>query len=254
MNRSPELQAALDAAAAAADIVRSFYQHNLHVRIKADKSPVTEADVQCELAIKTIIESRFSGHGFFGEETGSHHKDAEQVWIVDPIDGTKAFVREYPMFSTQIGMMRLGEFVVGVSSAPLYGELAFAERGGGAFLNGKPIKVSAVDTLEAATVSVGNMKSLATGPQWVNYGKMIAGLARIRGYGDFLHYHLLASGKIDAVIETDIIIFDVAACVAIVQEAGGKCTQLDGKPLTLESTTILATNGLMHEPVLMALG
>jgi len=98
------------------------------------------------------------------------------------------------------------------------------------------------------------MKSLATGPQWTRYGAMIAGLSRIRGYGDFLHYHLLASGKIDAVIESDINILDIAACVAIVNEAGGRFTELNGAPITLKSTTVLATNGAMHGPVIAALG
>ncbi|HXP67164.1 MAG TPA: inositol monophosphatase family protein [Steroidobacteraceae bacterium] len=253
MSHSPELKAALDAAEKAAEIARSLYQRNIEIRIKADKSPVTEADVRCELAIREILEARFPAHGFYGEETGLHRKDAESLWIVDPIDGTKAFVREYPMFSTQIALMRAGEFVLGVSSAPIYGEVAYAERGRGAFLNGKPIAASDVAAIESAHISCGNMKSLATGPQWQRYGEMIAQANRIRGYGDFLHYHLLASGKIDAVIETDIIILDIAACVAIVNEAGGRCTQLDGAPITLKSTTILATNGAMHAPVLAAL-
>ena len=253
MSHSPELKAALDAAEKAAEIARSLYQRNIEIRIKADKSPVTEADVRCELAIREILEARFPAHGFYGEETGLHRKDAESLWIVDPIDGTKAFVREYPMFSTQIALMRAGEFVLGVSSAPIYGEIAYAERGRGAFLNGKPIAASDVAAIESAHISCGNMKSLATGPQWQRYGEMIAQANRIRGYGDFLHYHLLASGKIDAVIETDIIILDIAACVAIVNEAGGRCTQLDGAPITLKSTTILATNGAMHAPVLAAL-
>ena len=150
--------------------------------------------------------------------------------------------------------MRNGELVLGVSSAPIYGEVAYAERGRGASLNAKPVSVSTISTIEAAALSSGNMKSLATGPQWARYGAMIARASRIRGYGDFLHYHLLAAGKIDAVIETDINILDIAACVAIVNEAGGRCTELNGAPITLKSTSILATNGHMHGPVLEALG
>jgi histidinol-phosphatase len=247
------LQAALDAAEQAAEIARSLYQRNLDVRIKADKSPVTEADVRCEMAIREILEARFPAFGFYGEETGARNQNAECLWLVDPIDGTKAFVREYPMFSTQIALMRRGEIVLGVSSAPVYGELAYAERGSGAYLNGKPMSVSAISTLESAALSSGNLKSLATGPQWPRYGELVARVNRIRGYGDFLHYHLLAGGKIDAVIETDVNILDIAACVAIVTEAGGRFTELDGAPITLRSTTVLATNGRLHEPVLSAL-
>jgi histidinol-phosphatase len=254
MNHSPELQAALDAAEQASAIALSLYQRNIEVCIKADKSPVTEADVRCEIAIRDIIESRFPPHGFYGEETGSRHQDAEYLWLVDPIDGTKAFVREYAMFSTQIALMRNGELLLGVSSAPVYGELAYAERGRGAFLNGKPVTVSQVSSIESAAISSGNMRSLATGPQWARYGAMIAQAGRIRGYGDFLHYHLLAAGKIDAVIETDVNILDIAACAAIVIEAGGRFTELGGGPITLQSTTVLASNGPMHAPVLAALG
>jgi histidinol-phosphatase len=254
MKHSAELQAALDAAEQAATIARSLYQRNVAVRIKADKSPVTEADVRCEAAIREIIQSRFPSHGFYGEESQPQSLDAESVWLVDPIDGTKAFVREYAMFSTQIALMRNGEMVLGVSSAPVYGELAYAERGKGAFLNGKPVTVSQVATVEAAFVSTGNMKSLATGRQWARYGELISQVSRIRGYGDFLHYHLLAAGKIDVVIETDINILDIAACVAIVTEAGGRFTDLGGAPITLKSTSVLASNGHMHAPVLAALG
>jgi histidinol-phosphatase len=253
VNPSPELKAALDAAEQAAGIARTLFQRNIEVRIKADKSPVTEADVRCEIAIREILEARFPAHGFFGEETGSRDADAESLWLVDPIDGTKAFVREYPMFSTQIALMRRGEIVLGVSSAPVYGELSFAERGCGAYLNGKPIAVSQVATLEAAALSSGNMKSLASGGQWARYGALVARVGRIRGYGDFLHYHLLAGGKIDAVIETDVNILDIAACAAIVSEAGGRFTDLNGAPLTLQSTSVLATNGRLHAPVLAAL-
>jgi histidinol-phosphatase len=254
MNPSPELQAALDAAERAAVIARSLFQHNIEVRIKADKSPVTEADLRCEIAIREILEARFPSYGFFGEETGSRDENAESLWLVDPIDGTKAFVREYPMFSTQIALMRRGEIVLGVSSAPVYGELCVSERGRGAYLNGKAAGVSRIDTIESAALSAGNLKSLASGAQWARYGALVARVNRIRGYGDFLHYHLLASGKIDAVIESDVGILDIAACAAIVNEAGGRFTDLSGAPITLESTSVLATNGRLHAPLLAALG
>jgi histidinol-phosphatase len=230
-----------------------LFQRNIEVRIKADQTPVTECDIRCEIAIREILETRFPSYGFFGEETGSRDQRAENLWLVDPIDGTKAFVRGYPLFSTQIALMRRGEIVLGVSSAPVYGELSFAERGCGAYLNGKPVRVSQVATLESAALSSGNMKTLAIGVQWARYGALVAQVGRIRGYGDFLHYHLLASGKIDAVIETDVNILDIAACVAIVNEAGGRFTELNGAPITLDSISVLATNGHMHAPILAVL-
>ncbi len=254
MVHSPFLQAALDGAAAAADVIRRCYQRNLEVQTKADKSPVTAADVQSEQAIRAVLQERFPDHGFYGEETGSIGRDRDYVWLVDPIDGTKAFVREYPMFSTQIALMHRGELVVGVSSAPVFGELAWAERGGGAWLNGTRLGVSGVATVDEAALSAGNLRTLASGPRWTAYGRLVARVNRIRGYGDFLHYHLLAAGKIDAVIESDVNILDIAALVVIVREAGGRFTSLEGGPVGLGTTTVLATNGHLHEAVLDALG
>ena len=253
MSHSPFLATALEAARAAADVVRRYYQSNLAVTIKADKTPVTEADVETEKVIRAILAARFPEHGFFGEETGQSALDAEYLWLVDPIDGTKAFVREYPMFSTQIALMHRGRLVVGVSSAPAFGELAYGEIGAGAWLGDAPIRVSEVDTIEGAALSTGNLKTLATGPRWPAFGRLVGRLNRIRGYGDFLHYHLLAAGKIDAVVESDVNILDIAACAVIVEAAGGRFTDLEGRPLTLASTSVLATNGRLHDAVLAAI-
>jgi histidinol-phosphatase len=253
MSHSVFLATALEAARAAADVVRHYYQSNVAVTIKADKTPVTEADVEAEKVIRSILTSRFPEHGFYGEETGRSAPDAEYLWLVDPIDGTKAFVREYPMFSTQIALMHRGRLVLGVSSAPAYGELAHAEIGAGAWLGDRPVRVSDVATLEQAALSTGNLKSFATGPRWGAFGRLVGRLNRIRGYGDFLHYHLLAAGKIDAVLESDVNILDVAACAVIVEAAGGRITDLDGGPLTLASTSVLATNGRLHDAVLEAI-
>lgn len=246
---SPELQAALEAAEAACVVVRELYRRNLAVTTKADRSPVTEADVRAEQAIRAVLSRRFPTHGFFGEETGRHGMDAESVWLVDPIDGTKSFVRECPFFSTQIALLRGGRLVLGVSAAPAYGELAWAERGGGAWLDGRRIAVSAVASLESAILSTGNLKTLAAGPGWARFGRLVTAVDRLRGYGDFVHYHLLARGALDAVVESDVNILDIAALSVIVEEAGGRFTDLEGAPVTLDTTTVLATNGPLHEEI-----
>lgn len=247
---SPFLTTALDAARAAAEVIRRYYQRNLEVTIKADKSPVTQADVETEKVIRGIIGERFPSHGFYGEETGQSAMDAEYLWLVDPIDGTKAFVREYPFFSTQIALMHRGRLILGVSSAPVYGELAWAEAGKGAWLNDRPIKVSDVDSIETGAISASNLKTLASGDRWGRFGQLVARAHRIRGYGDFLHYHLLAAGKIDVVIESDVNILDIAALSVIVEAAGGKFTDLQGGALTLDTTSVLASNGKLHTTVL----
>lgn len=250
---SAELQAALEAAEAATQVVRELYRKNLAVTVKADRSPVTEADVRAEEAIRGVLERHFPGYGFYGEETGRHAMDAESLWLVDPIDGTKSFVRDTPFFSTQIALWRGGRIVLGVSAAPAYGELAWAERGQGAFLDGRRIGVSAVATLDRAILSTGNLKTLAAGPGWSRFGRLVGEVDRLRGYGDFVHYHLLARGALDAVLESDVNILDIAALSVIVEEAGGRFTDLDGAPLTLDTTTVLATNGPLHEAVLARL-
>lgn len=251
---SARLAAALEAAEAAARVIRALYQRNLAVEVKADKSPVTQADVESERVIRAVLAARFPDDGFFGEETGSDRRDADYLWLVDPIDGTKAFVREYPMFSTQIALLHRGRLVLGVSSAPLYGELAWAERGQGAWLNGQRLRVSSIASLEEAALSAGNLKTLARSPRWSAYGALVAQVGRIRGYGDFLHYHLLAGGKLDAVVESDVNILDIAALVTIVEEAGGRFTDLSGREVGLDTTTVLATNGLLHATVHEAIG
>ena len=250
---SPELQAALEAARAAAEVIRGYYQHNLEVRTKADQTPVTEADVRAEQTIRTLLTERFPDYGFYGEETGQHDLGAESVWLVDPIDGTKSFVRQCPFFSTQIALLRAGQLVLGVSSAPAYGEIAWAERGGGAYLNDRPIRVSQTAELAASIVSTGNLKTLARSAQWARLGALIGQVNRIRGYGDFVHYHLLARGALEVVIESDVNILDIAALVVIVREAGGTFTDLAGGEITLETTSVLASNGRLHAPVLAAL-
>jgi histidinol-phosphatase len=250
---SKELTAALAAARAAAAVIRSFYGRQPAVRIKPDASPVTEADVRAEEVIRSLLSERFPAYGFYGEETGRHSMDAESLWLVDPIDGTKSFVRETPYFSTQIALMRAGELVLGVSCAPASDELAWAESGAGAFLNERPIRVSGVSDLRDAFVSTGNLKSVARSPVWGRLGELIQHIDRIRGYGDFVHYHLLARGALDVVIESDVNILDIAALTVLVREAGGTFTDLAGEPVGLATTSVLATNGALHAPLLAAL-
>ena len=250
---SKELEAALAAARGASEVIRAYYQKSPGVRLKADHSPVTEADVRAEEVIRAVLGERFPGYGFYGEETGQHAMGAECVWLVDPIDGTKAFVREIPFFSTQIALMRQGRLVLGVSSAPAWGELAWAEEGGGAWLNDHPIRVSTVGALAAAALSSGNLRSLAASPRWQRFGELIAAAGYSRGYGDFVHYHLLARGALEVVIESNVNILDIAALAVIVREAGGTCSDLEGNPIGLATTSVLATNGVLHGEVLRIL-
>ncbi|HEY7963613.1 MAG TPA: inositol monophosphatase family protein [Steroidobacteraceae bacterium] len=250
---SKELTAALEAAQAAAAVIRGFYRQGVAVRLKADASPVTQADEAAEEAIRARLARDFPGYGFYGEESGRHAMGAESVWLVDPLDGTKSFVRDTPYFSTQIALMRAGQLVLGVSCAPLCDELAWAEAGGGAFLNGARAQVSGVTELGRAIVSTGNLTSLARSARWARLGELIPRLGRIRGYGDFVHYHLLARGALEVVIESDVGILDIAALTVIVREAGGTFTDLDNAAVGMHTTSVLASNAHLHNAVHAAL-
>ena len=257
MNKNTQsefLEVALEAARAAAEISRGYYKGNFTVTIKTDQTPVTQADVECEQAIREIILERFPGHGFFGEETGTSQRDAEYLWLVDPIDGTKSFVRQYPFFSTQIALLQAGEIILGVSSGTMLDELAWAERGCGAWLNDEPLQVSDIANPDRAAVSTGNLRTLARSADWHQLGTIIGQADRTRGYGDFYHYHLLAAGKIEAVIESDVNILDIAALSVIVREAGGIFTDLEGNPPGLATRSVLASNAALHSYYLETLG
>ena len=243
---SEHLHVALEAARAAGEISCKYYAGSFSVEIKADMTPVTQADVECEAAIRETILGRFPDHGIYGEEMGRTRGDAEYLWLVDPIDGTKGFVRQYPFFSTQIALMHNGQIVLGVSNAPVMKQLAWAEKGIGAFLQGERLGVSSIDDPGRAAVSTGNLKSLAKSDGWEKLGEVVAGADRIRGYGDFYHYHLLAAGKIEAVIESDVNILDVAALSVLVTEAGGVFTDLNGDPPGLGTRSVLAANPALH--------
>ncbi len=250
---SEYLQVALRAAEEAAKISRHYYAGNFTVTTKADLTPVTQADVECEQAIRRILLEQFPEHGFYGEETGRTQEDADYLWLVDPIDGTKGFVRQYPFFSTQIALLHNEQIIVGVSCGTMMDELAWAEKGQGAFLNGKRLAVSNIEDPDRAAVSVGNLKSLAASPGWASLGNIVERADRIRGYGDFYHYHLLAAGKIEAVIESDVNILDIAALSIIVSEAGGVFTDLNGAAISLQTRSVLAANPALHATYLSTL-
>ncbi|MDX1571616.1 MAG: inositol monophosphatase family protein [Xanthomonadales bacterium] len=247
------LVAAKQAAEAAAAVLMRHYGTDLDVRTKGDGSPVTEADEAAEKLIREQLAGQFPRHGFYGEEGGAEGLDREVVWLVDPLDGTKSFVRRTGFFSTQIAAMVRGELAVGVSAAPAFRETAWASSESPANLNGRPVVVREVTTLEHASISTGNIGSLARSDRWPALGRILGRAERTRGYGDFCHYHMLAAGKVDAVIESDVNILDIAALTVIVRAAGGLVTDLEGNPIGLETTSVLAASPALHALLLETL-
>lgn len=249
------LDVARSAARAAADRILPHYrQAGLDVEYKADDSPVTQADRDAERAIRNRIGAAFPDHAIWGEEFGGEPAVHGWQWLVDPLDGTKSFVRGSPVFSTQIALWDEGVPMLGVSNVPATGECAWAIRGGGAFIDGQRVHCRRVERIEEAAISTGNLKSLARSDGWSALAGIVARAWRIRGYGDYLHYHLLARGCVDAVIESDVHVLDIAALCLIVEEAGGVFTDLSGAPVQPGTTSVLAASTLaLHQHLLDAL-
>ena len=240
------LAVALQAAKSARDLILSYYNGEFDIEIKSDQTPVTIADRQAEQVIRKTINDAFPEHGIFGEEYGAESKNTEYLWLVDPIDGTKSFVKRYGMFSTQIALMHRGELILGVSCAPAMDELFWATRGGGAFNTEGPLHISQVNSIKQASISTGNIQSLAADERWVALGRILAQTNRTRGYGDYYHYHRLAAGQLDAVIESDVNILDIAALYVIVTEAGGLFSDLDGRKPDLNTRSVLAATPALY--------
>jgi histidinol-phosphatase len=231
------------AAKSAEQIIKHYYKCSPETNIKADLTPVTQADVECEQVIKQVLAAQFPDFGFFGEETGKSNTDSDFVWLVDPIDGTKSFVREYHFFSTQIALMYKGEIIMGLSHAPMFNETAWAAIGLGAFIDDVKIQVSEYTQPQDSCYSTGNLRTFTHDKkQWEKLRQVMSLCHKTRGYGDFYHYHLLAAGKLELIIESDVNILDIAALSILVKEAGGLMTDLTGKEITLDTTTILAGN------------
>lgn len=247
---NPYVETALEAARAARELILARYHGDFEVEIKDDQTPVTVADREAEQAIREVLGRAFPDHGIYGEEYGNDQPEAEYLWLVDPIDGTKSFVRGTSMYSTQIALMHAGRIVAAVSCAPAMDELAWAARGEGAWLGGRRLAVSDVTELADAHVSAGNLVTLAGSPRWNVLRGIVIGCNRFRGYGDYYHYHRLAAGQLDAVIESDVNVLDIAALSLLVEEAGGVFTDLEGDPVRLETTSVLAAPPALHAMLL----
>lgn len=245
---SDELRVAIEAAKIGAGRALKYFGKKPHINIKSDNSPVTIADKETEKAIKNHILKSFPKANFVGEESGGDlYKD--EYWIIDPIDGTKNFIRELPLWGILIAHCKNGAITLGVSNIPLLNELIYAEKGKGAFLNDKKIKVSSVSSLKNAFLSYGNLRNLNAKSLTELDSMCLSG----RGIGDAYSYHLVASGRIEIMVENKIQLWDVASFKVIVEEAGGKLSTYGGKEWTVLDRSSVATNGILHEEVIKIL-
>ena len=245
------LDAAVEAARAAGEIALKYFRGGVEVTLKADATPVTQADREAERAIVEILGRAFPEYGVLGEEFGgSGPKDVR--WIVDPIDGTKNFIRGIPLWATLIALEERGEVTVGVVHNPARGDLYTARRGGGAWLNGERVRVSDVATLDRAFFVHAGLRLLRAAGCWDGFVRLVDATDRQRGFGDYVGYGLLAEGKAEIYMEVNLKPWDLAAPRILVEEAGGRFTDLAGRP-TIYSGTALATNGRLHDAALALL-
>jgi histidinol-phosphatase len=237
----------------AADIGMGLFRGDaLEIRRKADLSVVTQADTSIEAMVREQVASAFPHDHVLGEEEGGDASHAGRVWIVDPIDATANYARGIPIWATLIALQVDGRLVMGLVHAPAIGERYQAVRGGGASMNGIPIRVSETPSIEDAQILFAGVKSWLAHPNGQRVLEVMGESARTRGLGDFWGHVLVARGAAEVMLETDLNLWDYAALQVIVEEAGGRMTQLDGSP-TAAGGSVLTTNGVLHDELVARL-
>ncbi|MEW6058738.1 MAG: inositol monophosphatase family protein [Actinomycetota bacterium] len=246
-----ELAFANAVADVAGEIALSYFRGDLDVKIKADRTPVTEADVAIEMMIRTKVRERFPGDAVLGEEFGLEG-ESERCWVVDPIDGTKNFADGIQVWANLVALAVDEEPVVGVANAAALGERYEAARGSGARLNGTPIHVSRADRVSRASVLHAELPDWLDGPYAEPLTELIREARRERGFGDFWGHMLVARGAADVMFEPSLAKWDYAALWVIVEESGGRITTFEGKSLE-DGGSVLTTNGELHDEIVARL-
>jgi histidinol-phosphatase len=247
-----ELAFALSLADDSRRILRGHFGSQMKVEWKGDNTPVTLADRATEEALRSRMQKETPGYGVIGEEFGRAPGAQNREWVVDPIDGTKAFIHGVPLFGTLIALLEDGVPVLGLIDLPALGERVWASRGGGCFRNGSPCRVSAVATLGDALLldgSISTMERLGHGPAWAG----LRARARLhRGWGDCYGHFLVATGAAEVMADPVVEIWDIAPMAVILPEAGGRFTSFKGNAGVTDRSG-LSTNGLLHDEVLGSL-
>ena len=241
------LTVAMDAAYTGGKRTLAYFNAGVNVETKADDTPVTIADREAEATIRAIIHAKYPTHSILGEEGGATDGDPDYRWIIDPLDGTKSFVRGVPLYGTLVGLEVGGVPQVGAVYMPALNEMLSAATGLGCRWNGRPVRVSSVDKLEEATVSTTSSESTRKrGGMW---DRLASQVKLTRGWSDVYGYALVATGRIEIMLDAAMNPWDCAPLLPIMQEAGGKFTDWNGAP-TIHGRDAFATNGLLHDDVL----
>jgi histidinol-phosphatase len=255
---SADLDLAMTLAVRADEItVARFGALDLRIETKPDLTPVTDADEAVEAEIRAILARERPGDAIFGEEQGGTPVFEGRQWVIDPIDGTKNFVRGVPVWATLIAVMDNGEPTVGIVSAPALNRRWWAGRGLGAYTSfgdtvSRQLSVSRVTDLSAASLSFSDLTGWGERGLREQFLGLTDAVWRVRAYGDFFSYCLLAEGAVDIATEPEVKLWDLAALDVLVREAGGVFTSLDGRPGP-HGGSVVASNGLVHSAVLACL-
>lgn len=244
------LDVAVEAARAGGQRTLAYFNAGTAVERKADDSPVTAADRESEALMRRTIGAAFPDHGILGEEEGEKVGAAPYRWIIDPLDGTRTFVRGVPLYGTLVGVEVRDEPVVGVIHLPALDETLAAARGQGCTWNGRPCRVSATDGLDRALLVVTDER-VARGRSGA-YDRLVARTAMQRTWADCYGYALIATGRAEVALDPIMNVWDCAALLPIVEEAGGRFTDWSGRR-TIQGGESVATNGVLHEAVLRTL-
>ncbi len=263
MTADRELRAWLDLALAICDeadaLALASFRRDVRVTTKPDKTLVTEADEAIERLARERIHAAYPDHGLVGEEYGVEAGDARIRWYIDPIDGTHNFVRGVPLFGTLLAVEVEGELQVGVISAPAMRSRWYAWRGGGAWAvhaneaaEPRRLAVSSVTAIGDAQVLYGSGRDIVASGRMPGFEALLRDVWRERGFGDFWGYALVAEGAAEAMVEVSLSPWDAAAPAVVVEEAGGRWSDVDGRR-RIDAGTFVVTNGVMHDEVLRRL-
>jgi histidinol-phosphatase len=246
-------ETAIDAARQAGALALRYYEAGLEVEWKNDQSPVTVADREAEALLRTDLLRRFAGDGFLGEESGDTPGTSGFRWIIDPIDGTRSFVRGVPLWGTLVGLEHKGEQIAGVVEVPALGHTYRALRGNGAYRNQRRIHVSDISTLEKAHLFYSSISWFVKAGREKEFLELARRTQRQRGFGDFYGFVLVAQGSGELMIEHGVHPWDMAALKPILEEAGGRLTDWNNEP-TIYRPDVIASNDRLHAEALRILG
>jgi myo-inositol-1(or 4)-monophosphatase len=249
------LETAVDIAAEAGSLLRYYFERRVTFEMKGEHDLVTEADRASEKLIVERLTKHFPSHSIVAEEGGGHDSSSEYRWYVDPLDGTTNFAHSYPVWNVTLGLEKAGEMIAGVVFDPTRNELFAAERGSGAFLNGKKIAVSKAATVKDSLFSTGfpnHNRAINPNIRFFHEFAQTAHGVR-RGGAAALDMAYVACGRLEAFWEIGLSPWDIAAGIILVEEAGGKRSDMMGGPHNVRSPHMLTDNGLIHDEVVSVL-